>query len=268
MQRRAAAPLRPGTCCHDEDPMHGAEPQISVIIPAYNEGRRIAPTVRDIVAFLGNNGYAYEVIVVDDGSTDSTYDVVRHIQREVPQLALVRHPVNLGKGCAVKSGFLAARGEFVFFTDADHSTPIEELPKFMARAHEGCDIVIASRALSDSIIVIPQDWHRRQMGCVFNWLVRAFVIGGIHDTQCGFKCFRRERCAGIFTVQRLRGFSFDVELLFIARTLGLTIAELPVTWRNSAETRVHTLKDSLRMFRDLCRIRWNSVRGKYRVARA
>ncbi len=248
--------------------MPGAEPRISVIIPAYNEGRRIAPTVRDIVAFLGNNGYAYEVIVVDDGSTDSTYDVVRHIQREVPQLSIVRHPVNLGKGCAVKSGFLAARGEFVFFTDADHSTPIEELPKLMARANEGSDIVIASRALPQSVIAIPQGWQRRQMGRAFNWLVRALVIGGIHDTQCGFKCFRRERCAGIFAVQRLRGFSFDVEILFIARTLGLTIAEVPVLWRNSADTRVHSLKDSLRMFRDLLRIRFNSLRGKYRGVRA
>ena len=248
--------------------MQGTEPHISLVIPAFNEGRRIAPTVRETVAYLGNNGYAYEVIVVDDGSTDSTYDVVRHIQREVPQLGIVRHPVNLGKGCAVKSGFLAARGDFVFFTDADHSTPIEELPKFMARAHEGFDIVIASRALPDSVIAVPQAWYRQRMGCAFNWLVRALVIGGIHDTQCGFKCFRRDRCAPVFAVQRLRGFSFDVEILYLARRLGLKIIELPVVWRNSADSRVHTLKDSLRMFRDLLRIRWNSLRGKYRAAQA
>ena len=244
----------------------GPTPDLSLVVTTFNEQADLDESIRRAVRTLGELTLPFEVIVVDDGSTDSTYDVVRHIQREVPQLGIVRHPVNLGKGCAVKSGFLAARGDFVFFTDADLSTPIEELPKFMTRAHEGYDIVIASRALPDSVIAVPQAWYRRRMGGVFNWLVRAFVIGGIRDTQCGFKCFHRERCAPIFAVQRLRGFSFDVEILYLARRHGLSIIELPVVWHNSADSRVHTLKDSLRMFRDLLRIRWNGLRGKYRIA--
>jgi dolichyl-phosphate beta-glucosyltransferase len=164
----------------------------------------------------------------------------------------------------VKSGFLNATGDLVFFTDADHSTPIEELPKFVRHAHEGWDVVIASRALPESVVTRHQRWHRENMGRVFNLLVRLLVVRGFYDTQCGFKCFKRESCAPIFELQTLSGFCFDVELVYLAKRLGLRIVEVPVTWRNSADSRVNTLKDSLRMFRDLLRIRLRALRGKYR----
>ena len=244
--------------------MNARKPEISMIVPAYNEGGRIIPTLRAFVSFLGDNRYNYELIVVDDGSTDGTYDVVRDISKEVPQLSIIRHPRNLGKGMAVKSGFLAASGAIVFFSDADHSTPIEELPKLIARIHEGYEIVIASRALPDSIIEKHQKWHRERMGKIFNWIVRIITVRGIHDTQCGFKSFQREKCAPVFARQRIGGFCFDVELLFIAKLRNLHIAEVPVLWRNSADTRVSTLKDSLRMFRDLLMIRYNQILGRYR----
>jgi dolichyl-phosphate beta-glucosyltransferase len=240
------------------------DPEVTVIVPAYNEGGRIAPTLREIAAFLGNEGYRYELVVVDDGSRDGTYDVVRDVASDIPQLKIHRHPKNLGKGMAVKSGFLTATGELVFFTDADHSTPIQELPKFVRYAREGYDVVIASRALPDSNITRHQSWHRENMGRVFNLLVRLLVVRGFYDTQCGFKCFTRERCATVFEQQALSGFCFDVELVYLAKKLGLRIIEVPVTWRNSPDTRVGTLKDSLRMFRDLLRIRLRIIRGKYR----
>jgi dolichyl-phosphate beta-glucosyltransferase len=243
--------------------MKAREPQITVIVPAYNEGGRIAPTLREIGSFLGNEGYEYELIVVDDGSSDGTYDVAHYITGEIPHLSIVRHPKNLGKGMAVKSGFLAAAGRLVFFTDADHSTPIQELPKFVAHVHDGYDVVIGSRALPGSVITERQRWYRENMGRAFNLLVRLLVVRGFYDTQCGFKCFVRDRCGEVFRKQALGGFCFDVELIYLAKRQGLRIAEIPVTWRNSADTRVHTLKDSLRMFRDLLRIRCRAIRGKY-----
>ena len=242
------------------------ELEISVVVPAYNEGERIAPTLRDVCSFLGNERYRYEVIVVDDGSRDGTFDVVRDIAHEIPQIKIHRHPKNLGKGMAVKSGFLAARGQYVFFSDADHSTPIQELPKILSFAHDGYDLVMASRALPDSSIEKHQRWYRENMGRMFNLLVRLLVVRGFYDTQCGFKCFNRETCVQVFELQTLSGFCFDVELVYLAKRLGLRMIEVPVAWRNSADTRVSTVKDSLRMFRDLLIIRYRALRGRYRAA--
>lgn len=244
--------------------MNQPETGITVIVPAYNEGGKLATSLREMVYFLGNNRYSYEVIVVDDGSTDSTYDIARQAGAEVPRLTCIRHPKNLGKGMAVKTGFLAAEGDIVFFTDADHSTPIEEVPKFLSFVHKGYDIVVGSRALPDSVITRHQPWLRENMGNIFNYLVRLIAVRRIRDTQCGFKCFHRKRCTPVFALQRLSGFCFDVELLFLARMLNLQIAEVPVTWRNSSDTRVSTFKDSARMFRDLLLIRYNQLSGKYR----
>ncbi len=239
--------------------------ELSIVIPAYNEGGRIAPTIREIISFAGENRYAYELIVVDDGSTDATFDVVQALNSEMPQLSIVRHPRNLGKGMAVKSGFLAARGETVLFTDADHSTPIDELPKIMTQIHRGYDVVIGSRALPDSIIDEHQPLYRELMGKTFNLLVRILTVHGIHDTQCGFKAFNRESCEPVFRLQRLGGFSFDVEILFIAQKQQLSIVEIPIRWRNNTATHVSTIKDSLRMFRDLFRIRCNQLLGRYKL---
>ena len=245
--------------------MTSATPQLSVVIPAYNESRRIGPTLDATLAFLGQAGLDGEVIVVDDGSADDTAALVTRYAESHPCVRLLQNGSNRGKGYSVRHGALDARGEVVLFSDADGSTPLSETPKLLAALEaEGADVAIGSRELPGSDLAVPQPRHRRAMGWVFRNLVRLIVVRGFRDTQCGFKAFRREAAQRVFRLQTLDGFAFDVEVLFIARRLGYRVVEVPVRWLDSPESRVRVARDSSRMFLDLLRIRLRAMRGAYR----
>jgi dolichyl-phosphate beta-glucosyltransferase len=228
---------------------------LSVVIPAYNEAKRLPPTLEKIQRHL--RGRAHEILVVDDGSRDDTA-----ARAEAAGVQVVRNEGNRGKGYSVRRGMLAARGAQRLMTDADLSTPIEELDRLLARSDEGYDVVIASRALPGSNVEVRQPWYRENMGRVFNLCVRLVALPGLQDTQCGFKLFSASAAEQSFAAARLDGFSFDVEALFVARRRGFRIAEVPVTWRNDEATRVDTFKGAV-AFLDLARIRLNDLRGAY-----
>jgi len=234
-------------------------PRCSVVIPTYNRahsvGDAIASVLRQTMADL-------ECIVVDDGSTDPTSEVAR--ASHLSSLTVIGYPANRGKGHAVRRGMLAARGARRLMTDADLSTPIEDLKHLQKALDAGADIAIGSRALPASNVEVRQPWYREGMGRFFNLCVRVVTLPDLHDTQCGFKLFTAAAAEAAFTPARLDGFSFDVETLYIARRRGLRIAEVPVTWRNDFATRVGLLRGG-EAFLDLLRIRWNRARGRYRL---
>jgi glycosyltransferase involved in cell wall biosynthesis len=241
---------------------------LSIVIPAFNEALRIVPTLEAVVGFLGNTPWAAELIIVDDGSTDGTERLAQgFIERtrdgEVP-VRLLLNGSNRGKGYSVRNGFLHSNGEIVAFTDADLSAPIEELPKLLDDIVIGeQDIVIGSRAVDRSLIGKHQSPWRELAGRTFNLMMKAIVGLDYRDTQCGFKAYRREAARPIFESQTIDGFSFDVEILFLAKKKKLRIKEVPVVWSHAEGSRVHMLKDSAKMFLDLLRIRWNDFRGLY-----
>jgi dolichyl-phosphate beta-glucosyltransferase len=237
-------------------------PQLSVVIPAFNEAQRLPATLAQVHSYLATRGVRHELLVVDDGSTDGTSEVARAATGPV---AVLRHTPNRGKGHAVRAGMLAASGERRLMTDADLSTPIEELARFEAELERGFDVAIGSRAVAGARIEVHQPFYREVMGRVFNRLVQALLLPGLHDTQCGFKLWRAEAAATAFAACRLDGFSFDVEVLYVARRMGRRIAELPVVWRNDAATRVG-LGGGATAFVDLVRIRAAAARGRYGVA--
>ena len=230
-------------------------PHLSVVIPAYNEEERISTSLQAIGGYLGDQSYTYEVLVVDDGSTDRTIEICRAFASEHGWPKALHYPVNHGKGFAVREGVLNSAGEHVLMCDADLATPIEELDGFWQFLEEGADIVIASRPLRDSHLVKRQPFYREFAGRAFNLVVRALAVRGIHDTQCGFKLFRREAAQSIFPLCSLTGFSFDIEVLHIAQKLGLDVKEAPVHWYHVAGSKVNLLRDGLRMLLDLFRVR-------------
>lgn len=241
-------------------------PYLSVIIPAYNEEKRLPPTLRRITEFLSQWGRTYEVVVIDDGSRDAT--IARARELDLPRVIVSPNEGNRGKGYSVRRGMLLAKGEYRLMTDADLSTPIEEIDRLLPLMKESYDVAIASRALRGSNVEIRQPWYRENMGRVFNLFVQLLTVPGLQDTQCGFKLFTAKAAEATFRLARMDGFSFDVEALFIARRLGYRIAEVPVTWRNDEATRVGVLRDSTRMFVDLLRIRGNDWAGHYRTRAA
>ncbi len=226
-----------------------------MVIPAYNEGRRLPPTLEKVQRYLA--GRPHEIVVVDDGSVDDTA-----LRAEAAGVRVLRNQGNRGKGYSVRRGMLQARGSRRLMTDADLSTPIEELDRLLAKMEEGYDVVIASRALPDSNVEVRQGRLRESMGRLFNLCVRVLALPGLQDTQCGFKLFTAAAAEEAFSAARLDGFSFDVEALFVARRRGRRIAEVPVTWRNDEATRVDTFKGAV-AFLDLARIRLNDWRGLY-----
>jgi dolichyl-phosphate beta-glucosyltransferase len=246
--------------------LNEAEPVfLSIVIPAYNEEERIAKSLNEISGYLQKKEYTYEIIVVDDGSLDSTGDLVSSISRNNGNIRVLRNDVNRGKGYSVKRGVLASTGEYVLFLDADLPVPIEEVESLLEWLRSGYEIAIGSKRLRDSKSLIEQPLYRRLMGRIFNILLQLFIIRGIKDTQCGFKCFRREAADMIFPKQLIEGFCFDVELLYLAKKWGISIKETPVKWTNrDTETTVRILRDSIRMFLDLFKIRINYWMGKYR----
>lgn len=227
---------------------------LSVVIPAYNEEKRLPQSLAAVVAFLQSQPYTSEIVLSDDGSQDRTISLAEEFLRDFPH-QILKVPQNRGKGHAVRQGMLAATGDYVLFTDADLSTPIEEVTGFLERLEKDQDVVIGSRALPDSRVEIHQNFLRESMGKIFNFIAQRWTFKGVHDSQCGFKCFRREAARKLFSLQKLDGFSFDVEIVFLAQKLGFRLLELPVTWRNSTQSRVQVLRDPLVMFWDVLRIR-------------
>lgn len=250
--------------------MSAPTPELSIVIPAYNEEKRLPRALarlRDYFAAHGTALAGYEILVVDDGSRDATPKIAQEWTRDLPSLRLVSNGQNRGKGYSVRHGMLEARGRLALFTDADLSSPIEELEKLLAAIRAGNQVAIGSRALDRSLIETHQSALREVAGMIFNGFVRLFTGLPYHDTQCGFKIFVREPCRIVFEQQRIEGFGFDPEILFLAKRHGLRGAEVPVRWAHDPATKVHVVRDSLRMFGDLIYIRWNWLRGLYPKAR-
>lgn len=229
---------------------------ISIVIPAYNEEKRILSSVSEASAFMDDSGREYEIIIVDDGSSDGTSRILGKMVADFPRVRCVRYEKNKGKGHALRAGVLVTKGDVVLVMDADLSTPMEELWKMMPHISEGgFEIAIGSRALALSEIIRKQPWWRRGMGKIFNKIVKLLVIRDFEDTQCGFKLFTGEAARDLFGESKVDRFAYDVEILALARKRGYAVKEVPVRWINSPESRVDPLKDSLRMLLDLVKIR-------------
>lgn len=236
---------------------------ISVVIPAFNEGANLPRTLERVAEYLGENGWDYEIIVVDDGSKDATASVAEAAAARNPRVSLLRNERNRGKGYSVRRGMLAATRSLRLFSDADLSTPIEELEKLLPWLEQGFDVVIGSRDVPDSIVERHQSLPRESSGKIFNRIVRIFTdVGDYHDTQCGFKLFTG-RAAAIFEKQRLNGFAFDVETIVLAQRMGFRVKEAGVRWRHMPGSRVHFLFSPPRMLGEIVKLRWNLMRKVY-----
>ncbi len=235
--------------------------ELSIVIPAYNEEKRIGETFSKITDFLNKNRIQNEIILVDDGSTDKTIDIVKKFKGDI---RILRNRINSGKGYSVRRGIENAKYNLVIFTDADLSTPIEELSLMFKEIKNGNDIVIASRSLPESVIVVKQPFYRQILGRAFPFFVRLLLIPRLKDTQCGFKLFKTNVAKRLVKFQTVCRFSFDVELLYLAKRLGYRIKEVPVTWVDKKGSKGNPFKDAFIMFGDLIRIRFNAFVGKYR----
>jgi dolichyl-phosphate beta-glucosyltransferase len=233
---------------------------LSIVIPAYNEEDRIGTSLTKIYNFLKKRNYDFEIIVVDDGSKDKTLNLLSEYSQNIPNLIVLKNESNQGKGFSVKKGVLNSKGDIILFTDADLSTPIGELDKLIYWLDEGYPISIGSRDLPESQVNRHQAWYREFMGKIFNRIIRLILNLDYHDTQCGFKCFRNDAALEIFKCLRLCGFSFDVEVLFIAKHLGIKVKEVPVRWYNSPESKVKIIRDSSKMLWDILKLRFNNFK--------
>ena len=237
--------------------------QISIIVPSFNEEARLPASLELIAAYVSSQNRSTEVLVVDDGSNDRTAEVAASFADRIPNLRVLRNGENRGKGYSVRHGMQEARGEYVLFTDADLSAPIEEADKLLSALRQ-YDIAIGSRALNRGLIDVHESLFREFAGIIFNRIVRIVLWLPFVDTQCGFKAFRRERCRIIFEQQRIERFGFDPELLFLARRHGLKATEIPVRWSHSPATKINMMRDSIQMFVDVFTIRSNFLLGRYR----
>jgi dolichyl-phosphate beta-glucosyltransferase len=240
-------------------------PIYSIVLPAYNESERIAATVESIFAFAAQKSWLTEIIVVNDGSTDDTAEVVRRCAATRPGVRLLENPGNRGKGYSVRHGMLQAQGEILLFSDADLSSPIAEAEKLFAAIANGADIAIGSRWLKTELQLRRQPLYRQFYGRIFNLALRLILGLQFKDTQCGFKAFTRRSAHALFALQKIERWGFDPELLYLAKRLHLRIEEVPVAWAHREGTRLNPLRDGLRMFGEMLQIRWNGLRGDYRA---
>ena len=256
MEPQSATDPRPPT----PDPCSNG-PRLSLIFPCYNEERRLPASLARVREYLDAAGYPYEILVVDDGSADGTVAVAEQVAAADPRVRVLRYEANRGKGYAVAYGAARARGEWVLFSDADLSTPIEELDHFLPSLEQGYDVVIGSRALRESRLEVRQPWWRERVGRVVNRCIRLLSGLDFPDTQCGFKLFTRRAAADIFPNLTVRGWMFDVEVLVLARKLGYRVIDVPVRWLNSDDSRVK-MSDAPKVFRELLHIRWYWLRRR------
>jgi dolichyl-phosphate beta-glucosyltransferase len=237
---------------------------LSLIIPTFNEERRIGKSLDRILTFLQAQPYPSEIIIVDDGSQDRTVDVVQQRSNSNPPIRIERQPHNLGKGEAIKRGMLQGNGSYLFFSDADLSVPIEALPTFLSILENGCDVAVGSRRKPGAVLEIHQPLYRELMGKVFTWLSNWILDLRVSDFTCGFKGFRREAARELFSRQRLGNWSFDPEILYLAKLKQYRVAEIPVRWRNDRATKVRLWRDVVSSFLGLLYIRLYDLRGIYR----
>lgn len=239
-----------------------AKPFLSVIVPAYNEERRIGPTLEILVGYLSTQTFEWEVLVVENGSDDGTVEVLNSWAAEVEQVRLVSLP-QAGKGLAVREGMLEAAGKYRFMCDADMSMPVEYLDIFLARMAERYDVVIGSRQI-EGARRFGEPPGRHLMGRVFNWVVQLIAVGGFQDTQCGFKMFRGNVAEDLFRKQRTKGWGFDVEILYMAVTKKMRVLEMPIDWYHEPSSKINPVSDSIEMVKDTVLARWRGIMGAYR----
>jgi dolichyl-phosphate beta-glucosyltransferase len=239
-------------------------PAISVVVPAYDEERRIERMLLEALTYFRQRGLVAEILVIDDGSRDHTSGVVGRLARAWPELRLIRLAQNHGKGYAVRTGVVNATGDRVLLADADGATPIAELERLEQSLEHGHDVAVGSRAVPrDADVHVQRRWYRHVMGRTFHWLVETLAVKGVRDTQCGFKLFRGAVAHDLFSRMRMSGFSFDVEVLLMAQRRGYRIAEVPINWIHQPGSKVDVVRDSVRMAADLFAIRTNCLRGEY-----
>jgi len=243
--------------------INAGRPAYSIVIPAYNEGARLEETLQEVLAYISVRGWDAEVIVVNDGSRDNTAEIVRGYAERNSNLRLLENRGNRGKGYSVRNGMLHANGEMLLFSDADLSSPIEEAPKLFAALSEGADVAIGSRWLRPDLQTEKQPLYRQFMGRIFNLLLRLTLGLKWKDTQCGFKAFTRRAAQSIFPLQRIERWGFDPELLYLASRFRLNVVEVPVLWAHREGTQISPLRDGIRMFEEMLRIRWNATCGDY-----
>jgi len=239
---------------------------LSIVIPAFNEESRLGDSVREVLAYIKREKLDAELIVVDDGSRDKTCEVAKNSCAEFPEIEtkIIRYEANRGKGYAVKIGLQASSGSIALFSDADLSTPIDELPKLVKPIQNGKnDVTFGSRALDRSLIGTHQPWRREQSGKIFNLIVRTLTGLPFWDTQCGFKAFRMSQFRPLLELTKIERFGFDVEFLYVANYRGLRLKEIPVRWNHCEGTKVNVFRDSQKMFREVYQIRRNAKRGVY-----
>jgi len=246
-------------------PPPGELPRLSVVIPAYNEADRLPPYLAAITKYLEYRALRSEILVVDDGSTDSTATIVHRLSAETPVIRLLRLRRNLGKGGAVRAGVLAAEGELILIADADGATPIAEIERLEVELANGADIAIGSRYLAsrDARYHVQARWHRSVLGDIFNTLIQLLGLRGITDTQCGFKLLRRDVARDLFSLGRIDRYGFDLEILYIAQRRGYRIREVPINWADQPGSKVRVLWDGLQMLADMVRVRRNHAQGLY-----
>ena len=239
----------------------------SIVIPAYNEAKRLEATLDRVLGYVAGQKWNAEVLVVNDGSSDATREIILQRAATNPVLRLVENPGNRGKGYSVRNGVMHAQGEFILFTDADLASPIEEGEKLLAALAAGAEIAIGSRWLDKRLQTRPQPLYRRVLGRVFNLALRLVLGMNYKDTQCGFKAFTRRAAEAVFPLQIIERWGFDPEILFLARRLGLRTDEVAVKWAHQENTKISPIRDGLRMFTELLTIRWYAVSGRYDGAR-